>query len=285
MVGLGVMGTAFASNLLSRGYQVHVYNRTAEKAKPLTAKGAVQHATPKELALQVDVVLTSLTDETAVDSVAFGPNGFLNAMRKGSLWMDASTINPDASVRHAAATKQAGVERLDTPVSGSKDLAEKGELILLVGGDRAIFQKYQEFLGELGKTILYLGEDGNGHKMKLAINLYLGLVAASYSEALVLAEKLGFTAETFVETINKTPHRNYFSTAKGQRIAEGNFAAAFSLNNLVKDLRLVERQMRKTGTDLPLSKVAIEEYADAVRGGDGERDFSVIARVIERRNG
>ena len=284
VIGLGLMGSAFASNLLSRGYEVHVYNRTEQKAEPLVAKGAIFHSSPKELASSVDIVMTSLTDQNAIDSVALGDNGFLNSMRKGTLWIDLSTIDPIASVRHAEEAKKAGVDRLDTPVVGSEDLASKGQLIILVGGSNEVFQKYQNFLNELGKTVAYLGADGNGHKMKLDVNLYLGLIGESFSEALVLSQKQGFDAKTFVEIINKTPHRNAFSEAKGPKIAAGNFDAAFSLNNLLKDLKLADKQANETGAQLPMSKVALAEYSKAAENGEGNKDFSAIALALEKAN-
>jgi 3-hydroxyisobutyrate dehydrogenase-like beta-hydroxyacid dehydrogenase len=285
VIGLGIMGSSFATNLLSRGYNVHVYNRTEEKAKPLVERGATFHSTPRELASAADIIMTSLTDQDAVDSVAFGENGFLNGAKKGALWIDLSTINPTASIRHSEAAKQVGLERLDTPVVGSKDLASKGELIILVGGSREVFQKYEKFLNELGKTTIYLGADSNGHKMKLAINLHLGLLAESFSEALVFSQKLGFDTKTFIETINKTPIKNYISEGKGPRIVEGNFEPSFSLNNLFKDLRLINEQVTETDAILPMTKMAIEEYSEAVKNGEGQKDFSIIALEIQRKNG
>lgn len=285
VIGLGIMGSSFAYNLLSRGYNVHVYNRTEEKAKPLIKKGAIFHSTPRELALVADIIMTSLTDQNAIDTVAFGENGFLNGVKKGCLWIDLSTIDPLASIKHSEAAKQAGLERLDTPVVGSKDQALKGDLIVLAGGSREVFQKYEKLLNNIGKTVIYLGVDGNGHKMKLAINLYLGLFAESFSEALVFSQKLGFDAKTFVETINKTPHRNYMSEGKGPKIVEGNFEPAFSLNNLFKDLKLINEQITKTGTILPMTMVAIKEYSEAIQNGEGQKDFSVIALEIQRKNG
>ena len=149
VIGLGLMGSAFASNLLSRGYKVHVYNRTKQKADSLVARGAVLHPSVKDLASSVDIVMTSLTDQNAIGMVALGENGFLNSMKKGSLWIDLSTIDPSASVRHSEAAKTAGIDRLDAPVVGSEDPASRGELVILVGGSKDVFQKYQSFLNEL----------------------------------------------------------------------------------------------------------------------------------------
>jgi 3-hydroxyisobutyrate dehydrogenase-like beta-hydroxyacid dehydrogenase len=284
VIGLGLMGSAFASHLLSKGYIVHVYNRTKEKADPLVTKGAVLFPSPKELAASVDIVLTSLTDQNAIDAVALGESGFLSSMRKGSLWIDMSTIDPSASIRHSQAAKENNVDRLDSPVVGSVDLAAKGELVVLVGGREEVFQKYDDFLNALGKTVLYLGAEGNGHKMKLNVNLYLGLIGESFSEALVLSEKQGFDASTFVEVINKTSHKNAFSESKGPRIAQRRFDPAFSLNNLLKDLKLAEGQAKETGAILPMSQVALEQYSQAAAKGDGDKDFSVIALELERLN-
>jgi 3-hydroxyisobutyrate dehydrogenase len=196
-----------------------------------------------------------------------------------------STIDPSASIKHYEAANQAGLDRLDVPVVGSKDLASKGELIVLVGGNYEVFQRYEKFLNELGKTVIYLGADSSGHKMKLAINLHLGLLAESFSEALAFSQKLGFDTKTFVETINKTPIGNYISQGKGPKIVEGNFEPAFSLNNLFKDLRLINKQITKTEAILPVTKVAIEEYSKAVQKGEGQKDFSIIALEIQRESG
>ena len=121
--------------------------------------------------------------------------------------------------------------------------------------------------------------------MKLDVNLYLGLLGEAFAEALILSRKQGFDASTFVEVINKTPHRNGFSQSKGPKIAAGDFDAAFSLNNLLKDLRLADQQANATGAVLPMSKVALAEYSRAAESGEGDKDFSVIALTLERANG
>ena len=284
VLGLGKMGSGFASNLLTRGYEVHVYNRSAEKTRPLVAKGAIAHLNPQELAQKVDVTITSLTDQDAVREVALGKNGFLKSLKKGSLWIDMSTIDPDASKGHAGEAASLGIDRLDAPVVASPAMAAEGKAILLVGGDRRLFGKYEDFLKDLGNAV-YLGEAGAGHKMKLAINLYLGLVAESFAEAMVFSQKLGFEARTFVDTVNKTAHRNYFTEGKGPNIAAGKFEATFTLNNLVKDLRLADDQARKNRMALPLSSVVTALSAGAVNLGYGEKDYTAIALEIQRLNG
>ena len=285
ILGLGLMGSAFASNLLSRGHEVHIYNRTRGKADSLIGKGAIFHSTPRELATEVDIAITSLTDHHAVEEVALGQSGFLVAMEKGSLWMDTSTIDPDASTRHAAVASRLGVKRLDVPVVGGPGLASRGKVVALVGGKKAVYGMYQEFLSDLGDPVVYVGPDGSGHKMKLAMNLYLGLAAESFSEAMVFARKLGFDPKTFVDVFNNTTNRSHYSETKGPKIADGCFDPTFSMYNLLKDLRLVEDQREKARLILPLFAAVLERYAAAANFGDGGRDYSAIVLEIQRLNG
>lgn len=285
VLGLGIMGAAFASNLLTRGYEVHAYDRTRGRADPLLPRGLIYHATPRELASQVEVLLTSLTDDRAIDAVAHGPDGFLTPPTRTKLWIDLSTIDPRASQDQTAAAQKAGVQRLDAPVVGSRDLAERGELIVLVGGDEKLYESASPLLHDLGKTVLYLGGPGSGHRMKLIVNLYLGLMAESLSEALVLSRKLGFDAKTFFDTINQTPHRNYYSVSKAQKITEGDFSPSFSLNNLLKDLRLAVAQAHRASTALEMSEIVLHRFENAATRGDGPLDFSVVAFELQREHG
>jgi len=166
------MGSAFVLNLLSKGNQVHVYNRSKEKLRPLVSKGAIAHPSPQELGKSVDVVITSLTDQDVVDSIIMGNDGALRGMKQGTLWIEMSTIDPDASIRQAEQAKKAGINRLDAPVIGNPNMAVEGKETLLVGGDERVFEKSREFLNQLGSTVIYLGKSGSGHKMKLILNLY-----------------------------------------------------------------------------------------------------------------
>ncbi len=251
ILGLGKMGSAFATNLLSKRNEVHVYNRNKERLRGLVAKGAVAHPSPFELAKSVEIVITSVTDQDVVDSLVTGENGALRGMKKGSLWIEMSTIDPDASIIQADLAKKAGVDRLDAPVIGNPEMAAQGQESLLVGGDKKVFEKNREFLSQLGSTVIYLGKPGNGHKMKLILNLFLGTIGLAFSEAFVLSQKLGFEPRAFVDAFNKTPHRNYFSDVKGPLVAKGDFTPLFTVNMLLKDLTLAENQATRQKVALP----------------------------------
>ncbi len=279
------MGSAIASNLLTRGYELHAYNRTLEKAKPIGEKGGVIHSTAKELASAVDIVITSLTDENAVKQVAFGSEGFVSSLDKKGVWIEMSTIDPDASVEIEQEARTLGVTKLGVPIVGAPEMEMQGKVILLAGGPKEAFEKYEPFLSELGNPVMYLGADGAGNKMKLVVNLYLGLMAESFSEAFTFSEKLGFDPDTFVKVLNNTAHKNFVSQVKGPKMASGNFEPSFSMNNLLKDLRLARKQEEKVNAILPVSNLMIDEFTKAVELGEGTKDFSAVALQIERLNG
>jgi 3-hydroxyisobutyrate dehydrogenase-like beta-hydroxyacid dehydrogenase len=284
-LGLGKMGTAFATNLLSKRNEVHVYNRNRERMRGLVAKGALAYPSPIQLAKSVEVIITSLTDQDVVDSVVIGEKGALKGMKKGSLWIEMSTIDPDASVRQADQAKKAGIDRLDAPVIGNPEMAAQGHESLLVGGDGRVFEKNREFLSQLGSTVIYLGRPGNGHKMKLILNLFLGTIGLAFSEAFVLAQKLGFEPRAFVDAFNKTPHKNYFSDVKGPLVAKGDYTPLFTVNMLLKDLTLAENQATRQKVALPVGSLVKQLFTTSVNQGQGEMDFSSIALTLQKLNG
>src|SRR2546425_1744597 len=285
VLGLGKMGSAFATNLLSKRNEVHVYNRSKDRLRGLVAKGAVAHPSPIELGRSVDVVITSLPDQDVVDSMVMGDNGALRGMKKGALWIEMSTIDPDASIREADQAKREGVDRDDAPVIGNPDMAAKGNLSLLVGGDENVFEKNREFLNQLGSTVIYLGKPGSGQKMKLILNLFLGTIGLAFSEAFVLSQKLGFDPNVFVEAFNKTAQKNYFSEVKGPLIAQGDYTPLFTVNMLLKDLTLAENQATRQKVALPGGSLTKKVFTISMNQGHGEMDFSSVALTIQKLNG
>jgi 3-hydroxyisobutyrate dehydrogenase-like beta-hydroxyacid dehydrogenase len=279
------MGSALALNLLSKGNEVHAYNRSKEPLRGLVAKGVIAHPSSFELGKSVDVVITSLTDQDVVDSVVMGKDGALHGMKEGALWIEMSTIDPDASIRQAEQAKRADINRLDAPVIGNPNMAAEGRLSLLVGGNEGVFEKYREFLSQLGSTVIYLGKPGSGHKMKLILNLFLGTIGLAFSEAFVLSQKLGFEPNAFVDAFNKTPHKNYFSDVKGPLIAKGDYTPLFTVNMLLKDLTLVENQATRQKVALPAGSLAKQLFTTSVNQGQGEMDFSSIALTMQKLNG
>ncbi len=210
--------------------------------------------------------------------MVMGDNGALRGMKKGALWIEMSTIDPDASIREAEQAKRAGVDRVDAPVIGNPDMAAKGNLSLLVGGDENVFEKNREFLDQLGSTVIYLGKPGSGHKMKLILNLFLGTIGLAFSESFILSQKLGFEPRAFVDAFNQTPHKNYFSDVR-------DYTPLFTVNMLLKDLTLAENQATRQKVALPAGSLAKQLFTVSVNQGQGEMDFSSIALTIQKLNG
>ena len=282
VVGLGRMGTGIAETLLGKGYEVHVYNRTKDRALALAARGAVPHETPGDLGARVDVAITMLTDHAAVESVAFGDHGLLAAMKEGARWIDMSTIDPDASVRHAEEARRRGIRRLDAPVMAGPRVVAAGEAVIFVGGDRQTYEESLQVFRALGKEIAFLGGPGSGHRMKLAMNLYLALTNLAYAEALAFAEKQGIARTAFAETLNRTLLASGWTRGKGVSAAKGTFEPTFSLALMRKDLLLADAQARRHGLSLPMTATAKAAYESA--GDLDALDYSAMALFVQRQN-
>ena len=286
VLGLGLMGSAIAENLLNRKHEVHVYNRTGSRARPLAALGAVVHSTPiAAVKSDVEIVITMVTDQDVIREIAFGRDGFLEGMTKGSIWIDMSTILPEASIEHAAECNKRGIERLDAPVLGGPKLAAKGELVIVVGGLEETYTKHLSFLRQLGKEVVYIGAQGAGHKIKLAYNLYLAILGYGFSEALVFAEKLGIKGEEFVNVVNKTQHKTGYTEAKGMNVVHNIFTPTFTLGMMRKDLALVQREATAYNMSLPIASSVLNLYTSAMNQGLKESDYSSIAMAIRKANG
>jgi len=206
-------------------------------------------------------------------------------MRKGSTWIDMSTILPEASIEHAAECDKRGIERLDAPVLGGPQLAVKGELIIIVGGVKEVYSKHLAFLRQLGKEAIHIGPYGAGHKMKLAYNLYLAILACGFSEALVFGEKLGVKGEDFVNVVNKTHQRTAYTETKGMRVVNNDFSATFTLGMMRKDLALVQSEATAYSISIPVTSAALNLYTAATYQELQNLDYSAIALAIRRVNG
>jgi 3-hydroxyisobutyrate dehydrogenase-like beta-hydroxyacid dehydrogenase len=191
VVGLGAMGSRIAGRLLAEGHEVHGTNRTKSKAQPLIEHGLRWQATPREVAAVADVVLSMVSDDAALEAITAGPDGILAGLAPGRVYVDMSTVSPEASVKIAERVQSLGSQMLDAPVSGSVPQAETGTLTIMVGGQETAFRRVQRLLDELGQTVTRVGENGQGLLLKLAINISLAVQTLAFSEGLLLAERGG----------------------------------------------------------------------------------------------
>ncbi len=282
-IGLGIMGSRMAANLIRRGEEVVVHNRTVSRTAPLVKLGASAASSPAEAAKGRDVVFTMLADPPAVSAAALGPGGFLEAMRKDALWVDCSTVDPGFTRRMASEAGSRGIRFLDAPVAGSLPVAEKGELIFLVGGDAKDLEECRPLLSAMGRTIRHVGGVGMGTSMKLVNNLLLANAMAAFSEALVMGEALGFTRAVLLETLIGGPVTAPFLAGKREKLATGTFDAEFPVRLMSKDLDLVSTTAKEIGVTLPATQAVKEVYARAAADGLAEADFSSVSEAMRKK--
>ena len=284
MIGLGLMGKPMAANLLKAGFSLVVWNRTGAKAEELVRAGAKLAGTPREAAAASDVLLTIVSDPPALEAVLWGDMGALGGLRRGSTYIDSSTVAPALARRIAAACAERGVEFLDAPVTGGTWGAEKGELVFMVGGKQETLEGVAPVLGALGKRWFYLGPHGAGQTVKLAMNMILALQVDALAEALALVTAGGVPGERLVEVMQSSMARSPLLDIKAPMMLERKYAPSFPLRLMHKDLGLALDLANQLGVALPATAAAREIY-NAVKGAakDEDPDYAAVARFWQNR--
>jgi 3-hydroxyisobutyrate dehydrogenase/glyoxylate/succinic semialdehyde reductase len=280
-LGLGIMGSRMAANLVKAGYELTVWNRTGSSADGLVASGARFADSPQKAAAGADVVFTMLSTPEVVEQIAAGPQGFLSAMHPGAIWIDSSTVNPSFSRRMAALAESHQVRFIDAPVAGSRGPAEKGELLFLVGGNAQDVEQIRPLLDRMGKRVVHAGGHGMGSALKMVFNLILGEVMAAYAEGLVLGEALGLSKEILFDSLIGSAVAAPMLQAKRAKIETGDFSPDFPLEWIQKDLQLAATSAYEQGLALPAVNTAKELYALAKRRGYAEQDLSALYAFLQ----
>lgn len=284
LIGLGIMGSGMAANLLRAGHPLVVHNRTRAKADALVANGAVWADTPAELGRQSSVLFTMLARPEAVLETALGPEGFLGRMPAGALWVDCSTVNPSFSRRMAAEAGALGVRLLDAPVTGSKAAARAGELVFMVGGDPVDLEEARPYLDVMGKRTVHVGAQGMGASLKIVFNMLVGQAMLSFSEAVSLGCSLGLSRDTMHDFLIGTLPVAPLIAFKRPKFESGNYEADFPLQLMWKDMHLAALTAYEQGVPLPAANAAKEVYAAAARAGFSDQDVSAIYRFVNNED-
>jgi 3-hydroxyisobutyrate dehydrogenase-like beta-hydroxyacid dehydrogenase len=286
-VGLGDMGRAIVPRLLAAGHTVTGWNRTKEKAAALLKLGMLWAGTPREAARDSEVVFSIVIDSDAVKSVALGENGIIAGLRKDAVYLDMSTIAPDASRAVAAEFAKAGLTMLDAPISGTTLTLGQGKASLMVGGDKAAFERVQPVLLAIGPKVTYIGAQGLAVQLKVALNMTLVIEVIGFCEGIALAEKGGVPREVavdaFLKSVVASPVLNY----RAPLILEGHISDATygNVNLQQKDMLLALDLGRKMGVPVPLGAAA-NEMLNACRGlGLDHHDFVTVYEVYRRLGG
>jgi len=275
-VGLGLMGGPMAANVARGGYPLAVYNRSPAKCQPLQALGATVASSPREVAEASQVIITMLADAPAVEAVLRGPPGLLAGGRPGTVLIDMSTVSPAQSRRIAGEVGEHGWKMLDAPVFGSTGPAKEGTLGILVGGEKDVFETHREILGKMGKHLYYFGPNGNGAAAKLCFNLMVAAQVVGLAEAMSLGAKSGLDLDLLGQAILDSPVASMLVQRKVPAIVRRDFAPAFPLKHMHKDLGLMIDTGHEKGVPLPVTGEVHELFTAAKACGHGDQDFAAV---------
>jgi len=279
-VGLGAMGHRIAGRLLAAGHPLYGTNRTEARAAPLRARGLVWRDTPREVAEAAAVVFSMVTDDAALEAVASGPEGLLAGLLPGKIWVDMSTVGPATSAGLAERARGLGAAMLDAPVSGSVNEAEAGTLTIMVGGDEHAFAAVEPLLRELGRVVRRIGRNGQGLRLKLAINISLAAQMLAFSEGVLLAERGGIERELAVEVMAASSIGSPFLGGRAPLILDLPEEAWFDVELAHKDILLALATARTEQIPLPSAALADQWLTLAAALGYGRRDLASLYAVL-----
>ena len=280
-VGLGHMGGNMAARYLAAGFPVSGEARTREHAQHLIDEGMSWRETPREVAEAVEVVLTSIPDDAALEDVAAGADGILAGLEAGKIWVDLSTVSPRASRRVAERVRERGAVMLDAPVSGSVPQVQSGTLTIMVGGDEEAYRRVEPILRELG-TPTRVGENGQGLVLKLAINVSLAVQMLAFSEGLLLAERDGIDPQLAVEVMTDAPIGSAMLKARAPLVLDLPDEAWFDVSLMHKDIRLALEAGDELDVPLPSARAAEAVLTKARELGFEHRDIAALFQVLAR---
>jgi 3-hydroxyisobutyrate dehydrogenase-like beta-hydroxyacid dehydrogenase len=278
LIGLGLMGKPMGRNLLKAGFPLVVWNRTKERADDLVREGAKWAATPCDTASQADVLITIVSDPPAVEQVLWGEAGAFEGLRRGSVYIDSSTVSPDLARRAAGACSERGVAYLDAPVTGGTWGAEKGELVFMIGGKQETLDRVKPVLEAVGKRFFLLGPNGAGQTVKLAMNLLLALQVEALAESLAIVTKAGLPGERLIEVMQSSMARAAVLDVKAPYMLKNDYPPSFPLRLMHKDVRLAVELAKKEGVRLPAGEAAYATYSAVKDAAKEDLDYAAVAR-------
>lgn len=281
-IGIGIMGKPMTLNLLKAGYSVLAYDINQHALSEVVKQGAVKANSPKEIAAQSEVVITMLPDSPDVEAVVFGKNGVIEGIRPGELFIDMSTIAPETSIKVHKSLAEKGVEALDAPVSGGEVGAKAGTLSIMVGGNKAAFERALPIFQALGKNIVHIGEAGAGQVTKACNQIIVGMTIQGVAEAMTLAKKAGVDIEKVREALLGGFAHSRILDLHGKRIIEGNYQPGFKIKLHRKDMNIALQSGRTLSVPLPGSEIVAAQMDAMLSQGQGELDHSALALFLQQ---
>jgi 3-hydroxyisobutyrate dehydrogenase len=277
VLGTGIMGAGMTRSLLREGLEVTVWNRSAEKAKPLADDGARVAETAADAVAGADVVITMLFD---TDAVAQTIEPVLPQFRDGAVWVQASTVGIEGTDRLAALARDAGVDYLDTPMLGTKAPAENGQLVVLASGPSSLRDTVAPVFDAIGSRTQWVSETiGDASRLKLAINAWIGVMVNGIAQSIALARGLGVDPQQFLDAVDGGAVNAPYVQLKGKAMIDGDYAPSFELDGVIKDTDLITAALREAGVVTTLATAVRDRLAAASSDGHGAQDMAAVVHA------
>jgi 3-hydroxyisobutyrate dehydrogenase len=277
VLGTGIMGAGMTRSLLREGFEVTVWNRSPDKAKPLADDGARVAETAADAVADADVVITMLFD---TDAVAQTIEPVLPRFRDGAVWVQASTVGIEGTDRLAALARDAGVHYLDTPMLGTKAPAENGQLVVLASGPSSLRDTVAPVFDAIGSRTQWVSETiGDASRLKLAINAWIGVMVNGIAQSIALARGLGVDPQQFLDAVDGGAVNAPYVQLKGKAMIDGEYRPSFELDGVIKDTDLITAALREAGVDTTLATAVRDRLAAASADGHWAQDMAAVVHA------
>jgi len=285
VVGVGLLGSAVASRLLEGGFEVVGYDSLPDQVARLAPRGLLAATSVKDAAAGADAIFTILPTPESVEAAILSPGGLLEAMPRSAILLQMSTISPALTRRLADAVASAGRGFLDTPMSGTSAMVERGDCTIFVGGEAARLEACRPVLAAIGRRAVHIGPAGSASLAKLATNLLVALNTAALAEALVLGEKGGLAPGALLDLLKDSAAASKMVDVRGPLMVEGRFEPQMKLDLFLKDLRLMLEEGQRLGVALPLTSLTQQLCTATVAGGRGGEDLAALITTLRQMAG
>lgn len=281
-IGLGIMGKPMCINLMKKGHELVVYNRSKAPMEELSGQGAVMAESPAEVAKQCRLIITMVPNSPQVREVALGENGIVKGAEAGTVLIDMSSIDPTESRAIAAELERHGIDMLDAPVSGGQPKAIDGTISIMVGGKKELFDQYYDVLMCMGASAVYVGEIGAGNVAKLANQIIVAVNIAAVGEAMTLAKKSGVSPELVYQAIRGGLAGSTVLDAKAPAMMDRNFEPGFRIELHIKDLNNALSAAHAVSSAVPLTGLVMEMMQSLKADGCEKEDHSALVKFYEK---
>ena len=281
-VGLGIIGSGMARNLLINKFDLTVWNRTKSKTVEFGSKGAKIATSLKELTESCDVIMICVSDTPDVEEVLMEADGILSGLSEGKLIIDHSTISPHTSIELAKAVNQKGAHWLDAPVSGGSEGAQKGTLSIMVGGEEEQFLRALPTMQAIGKTVTHVGDQGAGQMVKLVNQILVVVNCLAVSEAMIFAQASGLDLDRTLKAVEGGAAGSWMLSNRGSQMIIRDWKPGFTVNLQQKDLRLVLEAADKIGIPLLATSLVFQLYRTLQEQGLGEEGNHSLVKALEK---